>query len=516
MRVSGKVCLLVSVGLFLVSAGLFAAGGQETAKTGERMQITWMGHPHSYEGGVPPDGNPVELLLEERFDVDIVNAPLVINDREKVMLYFAEGKTADMINVFGADVGAELIDQGLVRTIPEQWLWDYMPEWMSLLISMYSKEIVEKEIKRYGDLYAVPYSNYAQPMPHIIAVRKDWMDAVGVSDPKTLDDFYEMFAKFTFEDPDGNGKDDTYGIGMYNWSKFQYIFGAFGTSVDKWYIKDGGGVYSSATREYREALSLLNDWYEAGIIDPEFVTDTRDDFRKKWSEGKLGYNVDHPWWMVASTTNDIITMVKNLNPNAEFTLLDAPVGPSGLAGVSMGEKNMFGQGAIFFGRNTSDEKVKKIMEIKEALCSADTTLYVRSYHGVEGVHYDIVDGVITYKSKEEVSPAERAKAGLGQFYALIPATFERHAMLTLAKEDAPFYAHSLQQPIFTHVGFRENTEIVQTKMADVQTIANEFFFKFITGAVNVNDNRAWDEYLSKLEAAGLSQLTDEFNRQLSE
>ena len=120
MRLFSKVCLLVAAGLFLVTAGVMAAGGSDTATTSERMEITWMGHPHTYEGGVPPDGNPVELILEEKFDVEIKNAPLVINDREKVMLYFAEGKTADMINVFGSDVGAELIDQGIVRTIPEE------------------------------------------------------------------------------------------------------------------------------------------------------------------------------------------------------------------------------------------------------------------------------------------------------------------------------------------------------------------------------------------------------------
>lgn len=45
-----------------------------------------------------------------------------------------------------------------------------------------------------------------------LGIRKSWLDAVGGEIPKTLEDFRELAYKFTYEDPDGNGVDDTYGF----------------------------------------------------------------------------------------------------------------------------------------------------------------------------------------------------------------------------------------------------------------------------------------------------------------
>ena len=52
---------------------------------------------------------------------------------------------------------------------------------------------------------------------------------------------------FTFDDPDGNGVDDTYGYigitGNPDWG-FSPIFGAFGTCPGIWYAKEDGTVTS--------------------------------------------------------------------------------------------------------------------------------------------------------------------------------------------------------------------------------------------------------------------------------
>ena len=35
-----------------------------------------------------------------------------------------------------------------------------------------------------------------------------------MSEPTTLDELYDVIHAFTFNDPDGNGKDDTFGLAM--------------------------------------------------------------------------------------------------------------------------------------------------------------------------------------------------------------------------------------------------------------------------------------------------------------
>ena len=43
-------------------------------------------------------------------------------------------------------------------------------------------------------------------------IRKDWLDKLGLEQPKTIDDFYNVLKAFKEQDPDGNGANDTYGM----------------------------------------------------------------------------------------------------------------------------------------------------------------------------------------------------------------------------------------------------------------------------------------------------------------
>jgi len=50
--------------------------------------------------------------------------------------------------------------------------------------------------------------------------RADWAEKLGIAEPKTIEDVYNMMYAFTYNDPDGNGKDDTYGS---NSCRFKFI-----------------------------------------------------------------------------------------------------------------------------------------------------------------------------------------------------------------------------------------------------------------------------------------------------
>ena len=45
-----------------------------------------------------------------------------------------------------------------------------------------------------------------------VSIRKDWLDKLGLEQPKTIDDFYNVLKAFKEQDPDGNGANDTYGM----------------------------------------------------------------------------------------------------------------------------------------------------------------------------------------------------------------------------------------------------------------------------------------------------------------
>ena len=58
-----------------------------------------------------------------------------------------------------------------------------------------------------------------------VILRKDWLDRLGLAEPSTIDELYAVLQAFTYQDPDGNGLDDTFGLTDRN----DLIFGAFKT-----------------------------------------------------------------------------------------------------------------------------------------------------------------------------------------------------------------------------------------------------------------------------------------------
>ena len=46
-----------------------------------------------------------------------------------------------------------------------------------------------------------------------LVIRKDWLDKLGLEVPTTPEELLAVAKAFTEQDPDGNGKNDTYGLG---------------------------------------------------------------------------------------------------------------------------------------------------------------------------------------------------------------------------------------------------------------------------------------------------------------
>ena len=81
-----------------------------------------------------------------------------------------------------------------------------------------------------------------------------------------------MLKAFTTDDPDGNGKDDTYGLvaSKFNgpWDNMQIWFGA----PNKW-GDDGSGnlIPAHETPEYMEALKFFRQIYSEGLVNKDFA-----------------------------------------------------------------------------------------------------------------------------------------------------------------------------------------------------------------------------------------------------
>jgi len=110
---------------------------------------------------------------------------------------------------------------------------------------------------------------------HYIWIRDDWLENTNSAPPVTLEDFINLAHTFTFGDPNGDGS-RTFGFAMYNpvsWNMVAML-GAHGVPSGWggiYYHRDGQLTYSFIQPEVRDVLEILNNFYNEGIIDPEFI-----------------------------------------------------------------------------------------------------------------------------------------------------------------------------------------------------------------------------------------------------
>lgn len=155
----------------------------------------------------------------------------------------------------------------------------------------------------YGDrLYLSPYNkdgiyvinSEAGMYMKNLAIRKDWLANVGLEVPTTTDELFEVMKAFTFNDPDGNGKNDTYGYApwMTYTDPWQNILGAFGIPATNWtglcLLEDGTVTTFLKHPNFKTAMQFLRRLYAEGIMNPDFVTITQmQGFEQLWN-GKVG------------------------------------------------------------------------------------------------------------------------------------------------------------------------------------------------------------------------------------
>lgn len=145
-----------------------------------------------------------------------------------------------------------------------------------------------------GKLMAIPWSGVAKEGPAILWIRKDWKEKLSLPDPKTIDDLFAIADAFTKKDPDGNGKDDTFGLAMEKeLSMAAGLMNGYGAYTDPstgFWVKDSSGslVNGDIQPQMRQSLAKLSEMYKAGHFDPEFIVKDSNKVYETIGAGKIG------------------------------------------------------------------------------------------------------------------------------------------------------------------------------------------------------------------------------------
>lgn len=173
-----------------------------------------------------------------------------------------------------------------------------------------------------GRIYGIPTTYPDFNNSNFVYIRKDWMEKLGLEEPKTYDDLADIARAFMESDLDGNGKDDTYGIPCLpsyqtntggEGSLGEVFLNVGGAAPRIWQKEDGKVIYGSLMDGAKDALIMLNDWYTEGIIPKDFATWDEETLKQVYADNKAGI---HLGTMVASRTT--LTASIELNPDAQW------------------------------------------------------------------------------------------------------------------------------------------------------------------------------------------------------
>lgn len=208
---------------------------------------------------------------------------------QKIATSIATDDIPDMMPVYDK-LARQLVDAGKTADITQaynEYASPQIKETMSRLNGLPLKAVtVDGKMFGVGDPIDV-----IEPDPAYIWIRKDWLDKLKLSLPKTVAELEAVAKAFVEQDPDGNNKKDTYGI-QCDKDISQYretIFPLFGLRSKGWYDRDGKLVHVDTLPEIRDAWKVMANWYKAGILAKDFaIKRTDEELKADIASGKVG------------------------------------------------------------------------------------------------------------------------------------------------------------------------------------------------------------------------------------
>ncbi|WP_127586665.1 extracellular solute-binding protein [Paenibacillus koleovorans] len=359
-----------------------------SAPTKEKLTLTWMiGVPTPSSSLPSGDKDFIRKAIEEKFNVEIKldYMPMGQDYTNKLNSLIASGSTPDFFQPEGTATSKYIAD-GVGMDLTNLVTSAKMPN--------YFKWVSDLEMKRYqvgGKFMRAPVP-FERNWYLAYYVRKDWIDALNAKDPslklKVPTNYDEMIAvmkAFTFNDPDGNGKNDTYG----------YTTVGGGNSVPgdfpEWYKngmtpgfavdKDNNFVDSGTNARTAKVLEDIRKMLAMNIVDPDWFLNKAGDQLNKIQQGRAGIFYSSIRDIAFdNTANSVQKKTREVtgNQKAEFVAFhiagDVPVTYEALPGMP-----------FMFNAKADPKKVDRTIEILEWLAGPEGFLLAN--FGKEGVHY---------------------------------------------------------------------------------------------------------------------------------
>lgn len=400
----------------------------------------------------------------------------------------------------------EIKSAGFINATRAGMFWDLTPYIEQFPNLSAINETIMKNVQTDGKQFLIPRTR--DLIRAGIAIRTDWLDHFGLEMPETIDEFTEVLRAFTFEDPDGNGVDDTYGLDMYDQGlkNFATQVSIYMGGPNNWFVDDSGNMVSEYdTEEYTRALTWYRDCFAEGLINKDFPVVTSK--TQNFTDGKAGAvfigNLED-----ATTTLGTLTQV---NPDATADVLQILLdGENGEPHVP-GYDGYTGAIAIPTTSVKTEEELLQILGFLDKL--GDPEMVDLFNWGIEGETYTINDEGKVVQTADQLSIYADKYNLLRQITPFYASKHLEAAELTpLAQHINDLIGSNSEYAVFDpSLPFISETETsMGGTLGELPTYIQDSAIKYVIGDLSLEE---WKAAIQTWKDMGGSEVAKEFTEQ---
>lgn len=355
-----------------------------------------------------PFTNPVAQEITKRTGVKLELSHPVGGDEQAIPLMIASGDYPDLIYSKG-DLN-KLIDAGAV--IP---LDDLIEEKGENLKAMYGEQITRLrnslEDPQIYHLGTGGVTNLQLRTSGTVQIQLDVLKELGYPEINTLEEYEAALTDYIAKYPEIDGQ-PTIGLSLLG-SDWRWLitvgnpagFAAGYQDDGQWHVDEETGEthYKFLLPEVREYFKWLNHMNDVGLLDPESFTQTFDSYIAKLSSGRVLGTADQDW----NVSQAVAVLKADEKANRLWAPLPVTVSDEQ---VSQSTRDAGFTGTMGISISSTSDKQEEAFEFLDWMASEEAQILVN--WGVEGVHYDVVDG------KRVQKPEDRENANTNPNYSI--------------------------------------------------------------------------------------------------
>lgn len=424
---------------------------------------------------------------------------LAISSGELPDVFFKCNISANNLQTYGSN--GDIIDLAPYLETYAPNFWAYAQANPDVLASITTPD---------GQIYSLPAvaDAPATRMNKKLYYNQPWMEALGLSEPTTIDELYDFLYAMRFNDPNGNGEQDEVPMSESTSTLYSVFGGLFGinnrgTHHNEYDVDpETGAVRHTKTSDaFRETLAFMAKLYAEGIIDQESIT-----FNDSRAVGLIAQDQQGVYFATNLALLGADDMAKW---TPATTWVDGSIWP-------LMRSHLHSVGAFVISADC--QYPEAALRWVDYFYSDEGVAFF--HYGIEGETYVVnEDGSYSYTDEilakvsgsmsydEVVSAYSPYCGGNNPSIMSYPgyAGMELSPIPMASAENMLPYTPELCWPFFTYTD--EENAVVSTTGTEINNYVKQTCAEFLTGARELSDAE-WSAYVAQVEGMGVAQMLE--------